>query len=238
MKKIVIDKDWLIKQYVNFNRTSRAIAKELNVSKSVVLNTLKECGIKCDHKNKYGKTGKYSDIIGNKYNMLKVVNKGKKVKNGQYWLCECECGKTYEVLQSHLVYNKIKSCGCYSKICHSAYQGCGELSKTKYSRIRDQAKNRDIEFNVSIKYLWQLFGSQDAKCAITNIPIQFGPKGLAQLRKGNCTASLDRIDSNKGYIEGNVQWVHRDINIMKNSHSMDNFIELCKLVLRGQGYEI
>ena len=29
------------------------------------------------------------------------------------------------------------------------------------------------------------------------------------------TASLDRIDSSKGYTEDNIQWVHKDVNQMK-----------------------
>ena len=41
------------------------------------------------------------------------------------------------------------------------------------------------------------------------------------------TASLDRIDSKKGYIEGNIQWVHKDINRMKWAFNEDYFIKLC-----------
>jgi hypothetical protein len=44
------------------------------------------------------------------------------------------------------------------------------------------------------------------------------------------TASLDRINSDEGYIKGNVQWVHKDINIMKNIYSSKYFIEMCKKV--------
>jgi len=47
------------------------------------------------------------------------------------------------------------------------------------------------------------------------------------------TASLDRIDSSKGYIEGNVQWVHRKINMMKQSYTQEEFIELCQAVVRN-----
>jgi hypothetical protein len=44
------------------------------------------------------------------------------------------------------------------------------------------------------------------------------------------TASVDRIDSSKDYVEGNVQWLHKDINRMKWDLDTDKFIELCKLV--------
>lgn len=44
------------------------------------------------------------------------------------------------------------------------------------------------------------------------------------------TASLDRIDSGKGYEVGNVQWLHKDVNMMKRHYSTDYFKHLCRLV--------
>ena len=48
------------------------------------------------------------------------------------------------------------------------------------------------------------------------------------------TASLDRIDSCKGYTIDNVQWVHKWINVMKSDHSQDEFIALCRAVTTHQ----
>lgn len=56
------------------------------------------------------------------------------------------------------------------------------------------------------------------------------PKNHADTSIGNLTASLDRIDSSKGYIEGNVQWVHKRINKMKLDDSDTEFIEWCRLI--------
>lgn len=44
------------------------------------------------------------------------------------------------------------------------------------------------------------------------------------------TASLDRIDSSKGYIEGNVQWVHKYVNVMKWDFSMEEFLDICRKI--------
>lgn len=46
------------------------------------------------------------------------------------------------------------------------------------------------------------------------------------------TASLDRIDSNEGYIVGNVQWVHLVLNRMKSNLKETQFIEWCNLVVK------
>ncbi len=44
------------------------------------------------------------------------------------------------------------------------------------------------------------------------------------------SASLDRIDSSLGYIEENVQWVHKDVNMMKRIYDNNYFIKMCKLI--------
>lgn len=44
------------------------------------------------------------------------------------------------------------------------------------------------------------------------------------------TASLDRTDSTNGYVDGNIQWVHKNVNLAKHSLSQDDFIELCSSV--------
>ena len=49
------------------------------------------------------------------------------------------------------------------------------------------------------------------------------------------TASLDRIDSNKGYVEGNVQWVHVDVNYMKLDYDQDYYINICRLIAKRMG---
>jgi hypothetical protein len=44
------------------------------------------------------------------------------------------------------------------------------------------------------------------------------------------TASIDRIDSNLGYTESNVVWVHKDVNIMKNNFTKEYFLMMCQKV--------
>ena len=51
------------------------------------------------------------------------------------------------------------------------------------------------------------------------------------------SASLDRIDNNIGYIEGNVQWVHKWINVMKGAMSNECFIFLCNKVAENNNFE-
>lgn len=98
--------------------------------------------------------------------------------------------------------------------------------KTKKGRIQaclTKAKCRKKEFNLSFEYLENLFDSQQGKCSISGVPLTF---------EGNTPnlASLDRIDSAKGYVEGNIQWVAWYINKMKQDLSMVDFLQKCKEV--------
>ena len=47
-------------------------------------------------------------------------------------------------------------------------------------------------------------------------------------RRTSYTASIDRLDSDIGYTEGNVVWCCYFYNIAKNNLREDEFLELCK----------
>jgi hypothetical protein len=63
-------------------------------------------------------------------------------------------------------------------------------------------------------------------CAYTGWELTFAKEGTH--RKDTQTASLDRIDSSKGYVSGNVQWVHKDVNKMKSDFSHERFLQLVR----------
>jgi hypothetical protein len=89
------------------------------------------------------------------------------------------------------------------------------------------ATRRNIEFNITIDQIWVKFEQQEKKCAISGLNInfpEFGQKATSQ------TASIDRINSDIGYIIDNIQWVHKDINKMKWELSQDRFLELCRII--------
>ena len=117
------------------------------------------------------------------------------------------------------------------------WRGHGELSRDHWSSIVREAKKRNIEVSITIEYAWELFFSQNRKCALTGCPLRMHIPGVGNYsyktgrKRASWTASLDRIDSSKGYVEGNVQWVHVDINLMKLHHSTQRFYELCYAVV-------
>ena len=81
-----------------------------------------------------------------------------------------------------------------------------------------------------------MFLKQNKKCALSGVLLSFNT--IAKNQTSKKTASLDRIDSSKGYIEGNVQWVHKKINDLKSNFDEDTLIKMCNLISKNKPIEI
>ena len=169
-------------------------------------------------------------LVNKKFGKLTIVEiyhpKGKSVR----CKCLCECGRTYDGRLYYLETAKVKSCGCLKKERTGnkslRWIGYKTLPGGIWNKIVSCAKRRGIIIEIDIKHGWKLLIKQNNRCALTGELLN-----LTQANKSIITASLDRIDSSKGYVEGNVQWVHKDINRMKQEFSQAYFIELCKKVV-------
>jgi hypothetical protein len=65
------------------------------------------------------------------------------------------------------------------------------------------------------------------KCAISGIDILHKSKDK---KTDMFSASLDRIDSSKGYIKGNVQFVALGVNYAKNGFTNEETLEFIKAI--------
>jgi hypothetical protein len=178
--------------------------------------------------------------IGQKYGKLTVMSEHSKTRNSHYrYTCKCECGNTTDVLLTHLRQGNTLSCGCTIPIAktHHQWTGVGEISGGFWynhivrSAKGDKGRRIELELNITKEYVWDLFLKQNRKCALSGIELKFPERH----KDKSWTASLDRIDSSKGYVEENVQWVHKDINMMKRIYNQEYFIEMCKLVAQNAG---
>lgn len=97
-----------------------------------------------------------------------------------------------------------------------------------FSKHKRDAAKRNIEFTVSNEYLLCLYLEQCGKCYFSGLNIEFSTRDTRPKR----TASIDRIDSTKGYIEGNVHWVHKVVNMMKQKLSSEEFVKWCKIIAK------
>ena len=175
---------------------------------------------------------KRNELDGKRFGKLHVIGMAEVSRNGHTkWHVRCDCGSHKVVFGTHLKQGNTTSCGCDKRPPRN-FAGVGKLPKTYFSSLERGARGKKgrkpIDFAIDMPYLWDLYEKQDGKCNYTGLPITF---------RAN-TASLDRIDSSKGYIKGNVQWVHKDVNMMKRHYTEDYFKRLCFLVASGGQCEV
>lgn len=188
-----------------------------------------------------------NDLVGKTFGQLKVKQMFGRDKHSHIiWLCECSCGNETKVKSSELLrkVKSTKSCGCIlnnnnpyqthpghlTKDSSRTWKGYEEISGYLWAKINDGAKKRNLEVSVSLEDLWVLFLQQNRKCALSGIEIKFAHTAREQRNHRGTTASLDRIDSSKGYVIGNIQWVHKDVNTMKWSFEQSYFLDLCNKI--------
>lgn len=152
------------------------------------------------------------------------------------------------IQKGHNIYFKVKCNNCkkeYDKPSHTFgltmcqcrktingaynYRGTGNISSIYFNRVKERAILRNIEFLITPEQIFDKFNEQNRKCALTGLDITI-ERNYKKYK--TMTASLDRKDSKKAYSLDNIQWVHKDINRMKNCFSEDYFIDMCKLVIK------
>jgi len=206
-----------------------------NISVATIYNFLREQGVPLIRK-----TGTKHNLVGKVFGYLTVIEMAQTNKStkSHSWraICKCSnCGNEYfDVDPQSLLRGATTSCGCskdrYTKTTgknNKQFNGYEEISGRYWGVIKKRAENRGHEICVSLEYIWNIYLNQNKLCALSGLPINFAN---ANKRSSETTASLDRIDSNKNYVEGNVQWVHKEVNIMKNVYNQEHFIELCRLI--------
>ena len=142
---------------------------------------------------------------------------------------QCFCGRTFKCNAGRIFQGRTSSCGCIRRRNNSdnpLWRGYEEIPKKYLSHLMYGARRRNLEFNVTPEYLWDLLLKQNRRCALSGVELKFDVYKDFK----NQTASLDRIDYKNGYIEGNVQWVHKKVNWLKGRFYDSELIEWCKLI--------
>ncbi len=116
---------------------------------------------------------------------------------------------------------KCKSCSGHS----NNFKGkIGPMPITWFEVKRKSGLHRGYLWDLTPEYILDLYKEQNKLCALTGWPIGWPEKGLTS------TVSIDRIDSSEGYLIGNVQLLHKDVNMAKQKYSQEYFISLCEAV--------
>lgn len=202
----ILTRKYLEHQYLTLNREVRDIAQRTGYSYSYLQTKIKNLGIP--------RRRRYKDLCGQRFGKL-VVQEFSELdsKKQARWKCLCDCGNFKITKGDKLQCGDVKSCGCIRKV------RVGDISGSHFSNIKAHARHGDFEFSISNEEIWKLYLKQNRRCALSGVEIKFNTV------RGKTTASLDRIDSSRGYTLDNVQWVHKDVNQMKSDRTVEDFLK-------------
>lgn len=154
---------------------------------------------------------------------------------------KCKCGEEKIIIGVDVERGKSKSCkACSVKTRYSnrnnkrigkqspSWKGYKDIPRAIFTKCKYGAQKRGLQFDLKIEDLQELWEKQNKKCAYSNRTLFFNNKSFSTSDKTKMFdfASLDRIDSTRGYVKGNIQWVTQAVNIAKNAYNDDVFLKL------------
>lgn len=227
-----LDVDYIREQYGK--KPMHEIAKELNATTDRVRRALKMHGIAT-----LGKSEMYKNI-----NLLRFSYEDNLCNDYVNGMNQAELARKYNIgtekVRMLLDRNNIerligKGSGSKNawvkgirqpKNCNKG--GTKDIHNALFGRWKNNAKLRNFPFEVSIEYLQELLEKQNFKCAYTNMDM-LCPKTYNEKREMTSSpylVSLDRIDNELGYIEGNVHFVCVWTNKAKGAYPHKTFIDI------------
>jgi len=227
--KKIIPKDELFEVYKKNKLSLKEIAKKFDCSVPIIRNNLVKYNILSNKKYNYEKPKK-----GDKFFRWTFIEEVREKNKKPKWKCECECGTIKNLDYVSVKFGESKSCGCYhsDRMKETKWTGHEKISGKYWYSIKEGARSRNINFNLTIEDAWNIYEKQNGLCSISGVKIRF-PENKKDVLKWLEKASLDRIDSNVGYEKNNVQWISKPINFMKGKLSDGELIKICELIYKN-----
>lgn len=178
-----------------------------------------------------------SDYVGKQFNDWTVISQADRHPSktrDQRWNCRCKCGHEQPVRVHILMNGDSKRCKRCSPATQSGsdsplWNGSNLISGAIVCKYKHSAAKRRIPFEISAQDMEDLWIKQGGTCIYTGEKLTLP----AYTKDNSYTASLDRIDSSKGYTRDNIQWVTKNVNIMKMAVPHEEFVRICKQVAQN-----
>jgi hypothetical protein len=168
----------------------------------------------------------FIDLVGHKYSRLTVIEQRESDKRGgSRWLCQCDCGKTLVVSSHNLRSGNTKSCGCLWKDIVLLPEGESAFNQL-YNRIKQDVRGH--EFDLTKEQVRALIEQPCHYCGLP--PSQKMKVDTHGYNGGIVYNGIDRLDSTRGYVTGNVVPCCKYCNWAKNDRSVAEFRDWIKRV--------
>ena len=136
--------------------------------------------------------------------------------------------------------------------CVNAYQGAGksiycsvQCSHRNYynknmldpewrlakllSMAKNRAKEKKLDFDLTLEYLKGLWDGTDGKCQVSNIPFELRRPEFGKVHP--YAPSIDRIEPSRGYTKGNVRIIVYQLNVALSEFGLEQFNNFVKLYM-------
>ncbi len=160
-------------------------------------------------------------------------NFNRSIRNYSNHFCNHTC-RTYYA-NEHLTDKQKKD----RNICINKHRYSPEDKHSPFKVFTKRARQTDIivRYGVSdldVEYLKNIWDLQNGRCGYTGIPMIL-PKNMGEYNRTHSIKkiSLDRIDSSKGYIKGNVHFVCQAINLAKRNLPHSEMISFIREIKNG-----
>lgn len=167
-----------------------------------------------------------------KFGKWLVIRRFPGTKSDERFLCKCECGVVRVVRKYDLLSLKSSSCGCSRQTTLSAKSNEGAVFPPSFGGIyytyKRFAEKRGLDFLIDKKVFLEIVKSNCYYCGQE-------PSNIHK-PKANKTEfiynGVDRVDNDKGYVEGNVVPCCKICNKAKDVLNKEEFLSWIKRVYR------
>lgn len=174
------------------------------------------------------------EMLGKRFGRLIIEGrKGIDDKSGEFlWICKCDCGQYTNAITSKLKKGRIKSCGCYRlEVMRTSgignkytYKGIDTLIHKSYMNYKAGAERYNRKFPLSEKEFSKIIQKPCIYCG------RIDSKHNRKIDEWFNLNGIDRIDSEKGYVKGNVVPCCWNCNQRKSNMPIDKFVDWIKTV--------
>lgn len=96
------------------------------------------------------------------------------------------------------------------------------MIRIKIQSAKQRAKKKNIPYNLTAEYVYDLYKKQEGKCYYTNEPMFLAQDG----KKRAMSLSIDRVNIEKGYTQKNIVLCTDRINSIKNNLTLTEIKDL------------